>query len=76
MEVKEASGRVTVLLGFFKSCKCEIGGGDHFPVCVMVDRTVGLTSMRLANENSWEMVLWPSGLLTTDKMSDGNSRAR
>lgn len=67
---------VTVVLGFFKSRMCEIWGGKHFLVCVMVDRIVGLTSMSLANKNSWEMVLWPSGLLTTNKLSNGNSRAR
>lgn len=76
MEVKDASGRVTVVPGFFKSCMCEIWGGEHFPVCVIVDRIVGLTSMSLANKNSWEMVLWPPRLLTANKMSDGYSRAR
>lgn len=43
----------------------------------MVDRTVGLTSMRLANKTLWKMVLWFSVFLTTaNKMRGRNSKVR
>lgn len=47
------------------------------PVCVMVDRIVGLTSMRLRNKNLWKMVLWFSVFLTSaNKMRSRNSKGR
>jgi hypothetical protein len=42
----------------------------------MVDRIVGLTSMRLRNKNLWKMVLWFSVFLTSANKMSRNSKGR